>query len=140
MDELGYLADPATCSACSTASRCARPGSSSTSACTWSWRSPPATPSVGRFHPGERGRPSSVWSSCACTAGWTTTCIQFEIDRYLGLPGQAPSYKLGERIWLEARAEVQQRQRRPFDLRPSTGGLDLGSLGLDPLKAALARL
>ena len=67
--------------------------------------------------------------------------IQFEVKRYLGLPGQAPSYKVGERIWLESRAEVQERQGDDFDLKAfHRAALDLGSLGLDPLKAALARL
>jgi uncharacterized protein (DUF885 family) len=67
--------------------------------------------------------------------------IQFEVKRYLGLPGQAPSYKVGERIWLDARAAVQQRQGEAFDLRAfHRAALDLGSLGLDPLRAALERL
>ena len=67
--------------------------------------------------------------------------IQFEVKRYLGLPGQAPSYKVGERIWLEARAAVQERQGDDFDLKAfHRAALDLGSLGLDPLRAALARL
>ena len=30
--------------------------------------------------------------------------MRSEVDRYLGLPGQAISYKVGERVWLEARA------------------------------------
>ena len=25
--------------------------------------------------------------------------LQFELDRYLGWPGQAPSYAIGQRIW-----------------------------------------
>ena len=29
--------------------------------------------------------------------------MRSEVDRYLGLPGQAISYKVGERVWLEAR-------------------------------------
>lgn len=67
--------------------------------------------------------------------------LRFEVNRYLGWPGQAPSYKVGERIWLEARAEAQARQGASFDLRRfHTEALDLGALGLDPLKAALARL
>ncbi|MDR7330711.1 DUF885 domain-containing protein [Corynebacterium guangdongense] len=32
--------------------------------------------------------------------------LTFEIDRYLGWPGQAPSYALGQRIWLETREEA----------------------------------
>ena len=67
--------------------------------------------------------------------------VEHEVHRYLGWPGQAPSYKVGERIWLEARDEVKVRKGAAFDLkRFHTDALDLGSLGLDPLKAALARL
>ena len=67
--------------------------------------------------------------------------LRFEVNRYLGWPGQAPSYKVGEKIWLEARAEAQARAGSAFDLKAfHTAALDLGSLGLDPLKAALARL
>jgi len=67
--------------------------------------------------------------------------LRFEVNRYLGWPGQAPSYKLGERIWLEAREEARARQGAAFDLkRFHTAALDLGSIGLDPLRAALARI
>ena len=67
--------------------------------------------------------------------------LRFEVNRYLGWPGQAPSYKVGERIWLEARADAKVRQGEAFDLKAfHTAALDLGSLGLDPLRAALARL
>ncbi|HSI93255.1 MAG TPA: DUF885 domain-containing protein, partial [Jiangellaceae bacterium] len=67
--------------------------------------------------------------------------LRFELNRYLGWPGQAPSYKLGERIWLQAREEVRRRKGSAFDLKEfHRAALDLGALGLDPLKTALARL
>jgi uncharacterized protein (DUF885 family) len=67
--------------------------------------------------------------------------LGFEVNRYLGWPGQAPSYKVGERIWLQARDEVKARKGAAFDLKEfHTAALDLGSIGLDPLKAALGRL
>ena len=67
--------------------------------------------------------------------------IKFEVNRYLGWPAQAPSYKVGERIWLQARDEVKQRKGADFDLRAfHRSALDLGSMGLDPLREALARL
>ncbi|GAA4075525.1 DUF885 domain-containing protein [Nocardioides kongjuensis] len=67
--------------------------------------------------------------------------LRFEVNRYLGWPGQAPSYKVGERIWLESRAAAQARHGSAFDLKAfHTAALDLGSLGLDPLRTALGRL
>src|SRR3984957_3256941 len=63
--------------------------------------------------------------------------IQAEVVRYFGWPAQAISYKLGERGWLEARAEAM---RRPgFDLkRWHTAALSLGPIGLAGLADALA--
>ena len=67
--------------------------------------------------------------------------LRFEVDRYLGWPGQAPSYKIGERIWLAARDDARTRQGDAFDLKEfHRAALDLGALGLDPLRDALARL
>lgn len=70
-----------------------------------------------------------------------TEFLKAELNRYLGWPGQAPSYKVGERIWLQAREEAKQRQGSAFDLRNfHRDALNLGSIGLDPLRRALARL
>jgi uncharacterized protein (DUF885 family) len=67
--------------------------------------------------------------------------LRFEVDRYCGWPGQAPSYKVGERLWLQARADAQARHGAAFDLRRfHDQALALGPMGLDPLRAALARL
>jgi uncharacterized protein (DUF885 family) len=67
--------------------------------------------------------------------------LRFELNRYLGWPGQAPSYKLGERIWLQAREEARQRKGADFSLKQFHGqALALGGMGLDPLRDALARL
>jgi len=67
--------------------------------------------------------------------------LRFELDRYLGWPGQAPSYKVGERIWLQARDEARARRGADFDLKVfHRQALDLGALGLDPLRKALDRL
>lgn len=63
-----------------------------------------------------------------------------EIDRYLGWPGQAISYKLGERVWLDLRDEAKRRLGAKFDLRDwHAYGLNLGNLGLDLLKTEMAR-
>ena len=61
--------------------------------------------------------------------------LRFEFLRYLGWPGQAPSYKIGERLWLELR---DQALRRGDDMRAfHTRALLLGSVGLDTLRRAL---
>jgi uncharacterized protein (DUF885 family) len=62
----------------------------------------------------------------------------FELDRYLGWPGQAISYKLGERVWLDLRREVAARQGAAFDLKAfHRRALDIGSVGLDTLRTAV---
>ena len=65
--------------------------------------------------------------------------VRAEVLRYFGWPGQAISYKLGERGWLAAREEARRRPR--FDLRRwHTAALALGPIGLGDLSGELARL
>jgi uncharacterized protein (DUF885 family) len=93
------------------------------------------------FHPGERWTPELGWEFMRAHCRVPDENLRFELNRYLGWPGQAPSYKVGERIWLQARSDAQARLGADFDLRRfHQDALNLGSLGLDPLKAALARI
>jgi uncharacterized protein (DUF885 family) len=93
------------------------------------------------FRPGERWTPEVGFEFMMNNCSTDEPTLRFELDRYLGWPGQAPSYKLGERIWLEAREDARQRQGASFDLRKfHSDALNLGPLGLDPLRAALARI
>ena len=93
------------------------------------------------FHPGERWTPDLGLEFMRGHCRMEDPVIVFEVNRYLGWPGQAPSYKVGERIWLQARADAQARLGDRFDLKAfHRSALDLGSIGLDPLQAALARL
>jgi uncharacterized protein (DUF885 family) len=63
-----------------------------------------------------------------------------EVDRYLSMPGQAISYKVGERVWLASRADARARLGDRFDLkRFHAHALGLGPLGLDPFRAELDR-
>lgn len=64
--------------------------------------------------------------------------LRFELDRYLGWPGQAISYKVGERVWLELREQLRSRQGAGFELREfHRRSLDIGSVGLDVLRDAV---
>ncbi|WP_411375946.1 DUF885 domain-containing protein [Arthrobacter sp. MPF02] len=62
--------------------------------------------------------------------------LNFEFARYLGWPGQAPSYKVGQRLWEQIRAELEARPG--FNLKDfHTKALNIGSVGLDTLRRAL---
>jgi uncharacterized protein (DUF885 family) len=57
------------------------------------------------------------------------------------MPGQAISYKLGERAWLAGRDAARAARGASFDLRAwHMAALSLGSLGLDDLADELAQL
>jgi uncharacterized protein (DUF885 family) len=93
------------------------------------------------FHPGESWNAELGFEFLRAHSRMDTEFLKAELNRYLGWPGQAPSYKIGERIWLQARDEARQRQGADFDLRTfHRNALNLGSLGLDPLRRALTRL
>ncbi len=65
--------------------------------------------------------------------------IRFEVNRYLGWPGQAPSYKVGQRIWEQVRAAAQEREGAAFSFKEfHRSALDLGGVRLDTLQRALA--
>ncbi|HEY0259600.1 MAG TPA: DUF885 domain-containing protein [Lacisediminihabitans sp.] len=64
--------------------------------------------------------------------------VRFEVNRYLGWPGQAPAYKIGQRIWEQLRDEYARREGAAFDIKVfHRKALDLGGLGLETLRAAL---
>jgi uncharacterized protein (DUF885 family) len=93
------------------------------------------------WHEGETWNAELAWEFLRSRVHMEDEMLRFELNRYLGWPGQAPSYKLGERIWLQAREEARQRKGAEFSLKDfHTQALALGALGLDPLRAALARL
>jgi uncharacterized protein (DUF885 family) len=93
------------------------------------------------FHPGERWTPELGWEFLRAHSRMQEDVLRFEWRRYLGWPGQAPAYKVGERIWLQARDEAKARKGSDFDLKSfHRDALNLGSLGLDPLRKALARI
>lgn len=65
--------------------------------------------------------------------------VTFEVNRYLGWPGQAPSYKVGQRIWEQLRDDVAAREGSEFSIkRFHKRALDIGGVGLDTLRSALS--
>ena len=64
--------------------------------------------------------------------------VRFEVNRYLGWPGQAPSYKVGQRIWENLRDEYAAAQGEAFSIKEfHKRALDVGGVGLDTLRSAL---
>lgn len=63
-----------------------------------------------------------------------------EIDRYLGIGGQAISYKVGERVWFRAREDAKKRIGDRFSLKKFHAfALGLGPMGLDPFEDELSK-
>ncbi len=90
---------------------------------------------------GQRWTPELALEFFAEHSGRDHEFLQSEIVRYLGMPGQAISYKLGERAWLSGRAAAKAARGDSFDLKAwHMAALSLGSLGLDDLAAELALL
>ena len=89
---------------------------------------------------GERWNAGTAWEFLRAHSSWHEKRLRFELHRYLGWPGQVPSYKLGERVWLQAREEAKARAGGAFSLKDfHSKALSLGAMGLDPLREALTR-
>jgi uncharacterized protein (DUF885 family) len=79
-----------------------------------------------------------AWAFLSAHANMAEGFLRFELDRYLGWPGQAPAYKIGERHWLQLREEARAREGGAFDLKAfHRRALDIGSVGLDVLRSAV---
>ncbi|MEN9715673.1 MAG: hypothetical protein RJA35_1140 [Actinomycetota bacterium] len=65
--------------------------------------------------------------------------INFETNRYFGWPGQAPSYKVGQRFWENLRDEAKAKAGDSFDIKAwHKKALNLGGLPLDTLRYAMS--
>lgn len=81
----------------------------------------------------------SAWAFLRENVAMEKSFLSFELDRYLGWPGQAPSYKIGQRMWNQMREEARVREGASFDMKAwHMKALSLGSLGIDVLREALA--
>jgi uncharacterized protein (DUF885 family) len=90
---------------------------------------------------GETWTPELAGAFFAAHSGRDAAFIDSEIVRYLSAPGQAISYKLGERAWLDGRTAARAARGGTFDLKSwHMAALSLGSLGLDDLTDELAAL
>ncbi|MBM3959764.1 MAG: DUF885 domain-containing protein [SAR202 cluster bacterium] len=96
-------------------------------------------PSDSDFHPGETWTPELGLEFLLARSRFPADFMRSEVDRYLGLPGQAISYKVGERVWLESRAAAKSAGGPRFNLKSwHNRALSIGPLGLDRLRQELA--
>ncbi|MGN9767936.1 DUF885 domain-containing protein [Micromonospora sp. SD12] len=93
------------------------------------------------FTDARRWTPALAVDFLARVAGLDPATARFEVDRYLGWPAQALAFKVGARLWQQARRETERREGSGFDRkRFHHRALRLGPMGLDPLRARLAEL
>jgi len=98
-------------------------------------------PADSPMAPGETWTPELALEFFAAHSGRERDFLDSEIVRYLSAPGQAISYKLGERAWLAGRRAARAARGGDFDLKSwHMAALSLGSLGLDDLTGELAAL
>jgi uncharacterized protein (DUF885 family) len=87
------------------------------------------------FHPGEKWTFDTATEMMRDYAGQLPDYADSEVTRYLGWPGQAPAYKIGERVILELREERKRRDGAGFDLkRFHADVLEAGPVGLGLLR------
>jgi uncharacterized protein (DUF885 family) len=95
-------------------------------------------PDDERYLPGETWTPEIALPFVIERSHFPADFMASEVDRYLGWPGQAISYKVGERVWLAARDAVKAREGAAFDLKEfHRRALDLGPMGLAQLQREL---
>ena len=94
-----------------------------------------AIPDDFDFHPGEQWTFDLAVELLETRAFLEPAYARSEVVRYLGWPGQAISYKVGERVILELRNELEARLGDQFDLKKfHSEVLGYGPLGLDHLR------
>ncbi|MFE7121105.1 DUF885 domain-containing protein, partial [Streptomyces sp. NPDC057654] len=95
-------------------------------------------PAGAGFHEGQRWTPELGREFLRTRVLLDNARAIDEIDRYLGWPGQAPSYKLGERLWLSIRDDLKAGHGSAFDLKTfHMHALRSGPAGLDTLRELL---
>ncbi len=133
MKELGYMADPGDHMGMLDAQRL---------------RAARVVLDIGVHLRKQRPDGAGVWDAAYAEAFLADNCAMsqgqraFELDRYLGWPGQAPSYKIGQRLWVNLRrdyiatrpeGEIYSDSEKKFH----TLALSQGSLPMDTLRRAV---
>lgn len=81
----------------------------------------------------------SAWEFLRENVAMEPAFLSYELDRYLGWPGQASSYKIGQHIWNELRDHARLTCAGEFDLKDwHMRALSLGGVGLDVLREELS--
>ena len=94
---------------------------------------------LGGARPGAAWSPEDGWLFLRENIAMNDATLRFEWMRYMGWPGQAPSYKVGQRLWEQIRDEARTAAGPGFRLKDfHTRALRLGSLGLGTLEYALS--
>jgi uncharacterized protein (DUF885 family) len=94
-----------------------------------------AIPADQKFHSGERWTRELAVEFMVQKSGRSLEFCVGEVDRYLGIPAQAISYKVGQRVWLEVRDEARKSWGGGFSLKAfHRQALDLGGVGLGQLR------
>lgn len=83
-----------------------------------------------------------AWPFLLANVNMPRDFVRFELNRYLGWPGQAPSYKVGQRLWEQARDGARAsaaKEGRDFNLRDfHARALSMGSVPLALLPKVLS--
>ncbi|MFV0526336.1 MAG: DUF885 domain-containing protein [Acidimicrobiales bacterium] len=93
-------------------------------------------PAASPFHPGEAWSYDLAVEMLETVAFTSPAMARSEVTRYLGWPGQAISYKLGEKAILDLRTELVERggvDQRRFH----AAVLGVGSIGLDLMRQSV---
>ncbi|MGC4935863.1 DUF885 domain-containing protein [Gordonia sp. DT30] len=79
-----------------------------------------------------------AWAFLSSAVAMDRAVLRFELDRYLGWPGQAPSYALGQRVWQQTR-HTALAAHPDWTLKEfHTRALALGGVSLDVLAEEMA--
>ncbi len=91
-------------------------------------------PANEAYHPAETWSPELMLPFAIEHGHLPEDFLRSEVDRYLGWPGQAICYKVGERAWLAVREQAREREGTAFNLKAfHTRALNLGPMGLAQL-------